>query len=384
MHTLSWLEISRSHLLHNLELFRAQIGPGRELMPVLKANAYGHGLEEVGAVLAAAGCRWFGLHSAEEALRLAAVPELRRMADPRLLLLSAVPGEQAEAVLAAGGRFTVFEPEALDELEAAGARAGRPVPIHLKIETGVQRQGFLDSELPDLAAALRSRSHLRVEGVHTHFANIEDTTRHDYAREQMRRFAAARERLAALGVEPGLVHASCSAAAILFPETYHDLVRVGISLYGHWPSQETRISAQATGRGRLDLRPVLTWKARLIQVKHVPAGSFVGYGCTWKAETDTRLGVLPVGYYDGYDRSLSGAHVLVRGRRAPVRGRVMMNLTLVDLGHLPETARGDEAVLLGSQGEEEVSAELLAGLAGTINYEILSRLGAHLPRHIAD
>jgi len=374
---LSWIEVSRSALLANWALFRAQAGPERVLLPVLKANAYGHGLELVGRLLAEAGQQWFGVHAAEEALALAALPALR---EPRLLVLSAVPAESIGALAAAGARLTLIDREGLAEAAGAAEAAGIALPVHLKLETGVNRQGFRAEELEALAAALARSPRLVVEGMHSHFANIEDTTDHSYARGQMERFAAMRARLAELGVRPAMAHASCSAAAILFPETHHDLLRVGISLYGHWPSRETRVSAQAAGRNRLDLRPVLTWKARIIQIKPVAAGAYVGYGCTWRAETATRLGVLPIGYFDGYARSLGGAHMLVRGHRAPVRGRVMMNLTLIDLTHNPEAARGDEAVLIGSQGDERVSAELLAEAAGTINYEILARLGSHLSR----
>ncbi len=372
----SWIEISRASLLHNWEHFCVQAAD-RILLPVLKANAYGHGLAIAGEILSSAGQRWFGTHTAEEALALAALPELK---EPKLLVLSHVSPEQLADLAAAGGRITLIDLDGLRETAATGVE----IPVHLKLETGVQRQGFREDELETLAAELAANPQLRVEGAHTHYANIEDTTDHSYARDQMQRFARMRERLAALGVKPDMVHASCSAASILFPETRHDMLRVGISLYGHWPSRETLVSAQAAGRNRIGLRPALSWKARIIQVKPVAAGSYVGYGCSWRAETDTLLGVLPLGYYDGYDRGLGGAHVLVRGRRAPVRGRVMMNLTLVDLTHIPEAARGDEVVLIGTQGEETVSAEMLAEWAGTINYEILARLGGHLPRLAVD
>lgn len=379
---LSWIEISRSALLHNWRRFRAQAGEAA-LLPILKADAYGHGLEAVGGLLAAEGQRWFGTHTVDEALALATLPELP-VDQARLLVLSHVPADRVAALASAGGRATLIDLDGLAETAAAARAAGLTLPVHLKLETGVQRQGFRAEELDALATALGAAPELVVEGVHTHFANIEDTTDHSFAREQMARFAAMRGRLAALDVNPPLVHASCSAAGILFPETVHDLLRVGIGLYGHWPSRETRVSAQAAGRNRLDLRPVLAWKARIIQVKAVPAGSVVGYGCSWKASTDSRLGILPIGYSDGYDRGLGAAHALVRGRRAPVRGRVMMNLALVDLTHVEGAERGDEAVLIGAQGDELLSAEMLAEWAGTINYEILSRLDARLPRVIVD
>jgi len=274
--------------------------------------------------------------------------------------------------------------ESLEELETGGRRLGTQVPIHLKVETGVNRQGFSENQIEDLVARLQTCEQLRVEGVHSHFANIEDSTDHSYALKQMGRFEDVLARLRAGGVKPEMIHQSCSAAGILFPETRGDLLRVGVSLYGHWPSRETLVSARAEGRNNLDLKPVMNWKARIIQVKDVPAGSYVGYGCSWKAEAPTRLGVLPVGYADGYDRGLGGAWVLVKGKRAPVRGRIMMNLTLVDLSHIPEASRGDEAVLIGRQNDEEISAETLAGLTGTINYEILARIAAHVHRQVAD
>ena len=379
--TLSWIEISRSALLGNAALFRAQLGRGQSLLPVVKANAYGHGLELVGRILAEDGYRWFGVFSAEELLELASLPELE---DPRLLAFGYVPPARVEAVVAAGGRLTLLDLPHLAELEELGRSRGLRIPVHLEIETGLHRQGFAAGDLDALAAGLAASPHVHSEGIYTHFANIEDTTDHRYARLQMENCAAARAALAQRGVEPEFVHASCSAAGILFPETHHDLLRLGISLYGHWPSRETKVSAQAAGRNRLHLQPVLTWKTRIAQIKPVAAGGFVGYGCSWKAEADTRLGVIPVGYQDGYDRGLGAAHVLVRGRRAPIRGRVMMNHCLVDLGHIPDAQRGDEVVLIGCQGDEEVTAEMLAERAGTINYEVLARLGSHLTRVAAE
>ncbi|MCP4547785.1 MAG: alanine racemase [bacterium] len=373
----TWIEVSRAALLHNAGRFRGALRPGQTLMPVLKANAYGHGLEEIGRLLMEENFDLFGLHTAEEVFRLAAMPEA---ADRRFLLLSPPPAERIPDLVRAGARLGLFDFEGLDEIVSAANESDLTVPIHIKVETGVQRQGFTTEQLTELSERLKAASGLHVEGIYTHFANIEDTTDHTFARKQMKRFASARDLLAAQGINPKLVHSSCSAAAILFPETHHDLLRLGISLYGHWPSTETRVSAQAAGRNRLDLQPVLTWKTRISQVKEVQAGSFVGYGCTWRAETDTRLGILPVGYSDGYDRGLGAAHVLVRGRRAPVRGRIMMNLLLVDLGHIPEARRGDEVVLIGRQGADEITAETLAGLAGTINYEILTRINPLLPR----
>jgi alanine racemase len=247
----------------------------------------------------------------------------------------------------------------------------------LKVETGVYRQGVGLRELDAVLEILESAPGLRLVGLSSHFADIEDTTDHTFAQAQQARFTQYVEALTARGHSELCLHMSCSAAAILWPSTHHGMARVGISAYGIWPSRETLVSARAMGRNALTLQPALTWQVRISQVKTVPAGETVGYGRTWKAPVDTRLAVLPVGYADGYPRVLSNrAHVLIGGRRAPIRGRICMNLCMADVTHVPEAAAGDEAVLLGLQGDEAIRAEDLAEWAGTIAYEVLTWPGA--------
>jgi alanine racemase len=197
----------------------------------------------------------------------------------------------------------------------------------------------------------------------------------------LERFQRVLGRIREAGLEVPLPNTACSAAAILFPESHFGMVRVGISSYGLWPSKETRVSASHVPGAGMELRPVLAWKTKVAQVKRVPKGEFVGYGCSWRAPVATTLAVLPVGYADGYDRALSKAgHVLIRGQRAPVRGRVCMNVTMVDVTHIPEVELEDDVVLLGRQGQEVIAAEDLAAWCGTISYEIVSRIAEHLPR----
>ena len=182
-----------------------------------------------------------------------------------------------------------------------------------------------------------------------------------------------------------LRHAACSAASILFTRTHLDLARVGISLYGLWPSRETYVSCLERGKPTLELRPVMTWKSRIAQVRTVPEGSYIGYGCTYRTTRESNIAVLPVGYNEGYDRRLSGVgHVLVRGKRAPVRGRVCMNMTMVDVTDIPDAGLEDEAVLLGRQDDEGISAEQLAGWCGTIPYEVVTRVNPALPRIVVN
>ena len=189
--------------------------------------------------------------------------------------------------------------------------------------------------------------------------------------------------MAELRIKPTIRHTACSAALILFDKTRFELVRPGIALYGHWPSKETYLSYRLAGGANDIFQPVLSWKTRITQIKDVPPDSFVGYGCTFRTTARTRLAVLPIGYSDGYDRSLSNlAYVLIRGRRAPVRGRICMNLTMVDITDIPGVRLEDPVTLIGEQKREQIGAEQLASWSGSISYEILARLSSHLPRFV--
>jgi alanine racemase len=298
-----------------------------------------------------------------------------------VLILGYVPLSAWDAVVDGEGSPVLFNRESLPVLSRLASERGREIAVHLKIETGTHRYGITEEDLPDFLDRIRSLTGLRLEGLTTHFANIEDTTDHAYAQEQLDRFRRVLTRVREAGFEVPVPHAACSAATILFPESHFAMARVGISSYGIWPSKETRVSSRHVEGAQMELAPVLSWKTRVAQVKSVPAGSYVGYGCTWKAPADSRIAVLPVGYADGYDRGASNVgHVLIRGRRAPIRGRVCMNVTMVDVTHHPEVALEDEVVLVGRQGEEEVKLEDLASWCGTIPYEIAARIGDHIPR----
>jgi alanine racemase len=226
-----------------------------------------------------------------------------------------------------------------------------------------------------------------VVGVATHFANIEDTLEHDFARRQLEEFERAVDNVKTLlGAEPPFIHAACSAAALSFPDLRLPVARIGISMYGHWPSRETRLSWMLDHQRRgLILEPALSWHSVVGQLQDVSAGDTVGYGRTWTALRPTRLAVVPVGYSDGYTRSLGNrARLLIGGQPAPVVGRVCMNILMADVSDIPDVAVGDEVVLLGTQGESAVTAEELAELSGTINYELLARLAAGIPRIVRE
>jgi alanine racemase len=372
------IEISRPSLVHNIRLFRHIIGPRRKFMAVVKANAYGHGLREVAGIALANGVDWLGVNSVEEGAAL-------RDAGARcpILVLGYVPvGALADAV-AQDLRLTVYNRETITRLARVVRTAGKKAILHVKVETGTRRQGVEVKDVWPFIQTIRKHSGLVLEGLSSHFANIEDTTKHDYPRRQLEAFKAACRTVLAHGVRVPVKHMSCTASTILFPETDFSMARVGIGLYGQWPSKETYLSCLQKKKEPLDLRPVLSWKARIAQIKAVGPDSCVGYGCTYKTTRQTVLAVIPVGYFDGYDRGLSNAaHVLVRGRRAPVRGRVAMDFFMADVTDIPGARLEDEVTLIGADGKEQISANDLAGLAGTISYEILARINPLIPRVI--
>jgi alanine racemase len=373
--SLVWIELDARAPGHNLAELRRGAGPGVLACAVVKANAYGHGLAEFVRLLP--GADWFGVNSLEEGLALRALGETRPV-----IVLGHVPVGRLRDAVDTDLRLTVFNRETL---EAIGRleHLRRPARLHVKVETGTGRQGVLAADLEGFVRLVRGTPNAVLEGLSMHFANIEDTTDHSYADAQLARFGEALETVDRLGGRLPIVHAACTAAAILFPKTHFTMLRTGIGLYGLWPSRETRVSARERGGPVPDLRPVLSWKTRLVQVKELPEASYVGYGCSFRTTRRTRVGVLPVGYSDGYDRALGNrAHVLVRGRRAPVIGRICMNLCMVDLTDVPGARLEDEVVLLGRSGEEQISAETMAEWSGTINYEIVSRISPLLPRKV--
>jgi len=380
MGNLVWIELDGGAPDHNLRELRKGLSRGTGLCAVVKANAYGHGVKKMVGLLESAD--WFAVNSLEEGI------ELRELGEKRpILILGHISLGCLEEAAAHGLDLTVYNRETLDALgrldhEALGMDKS-PLRLHLKVETGTGRQGILPDQIEEFVRRLQEVPGVRLVGVSTHFANIEDTMNHGYAQYQLEAFHRVLEIMKALDVKPQHIHCAATAGAILFSKTHFNLVRAGIGIYGLWPSRETYLSTLLEQRPVPELRPVLTWKTRIVQIKDLPEGSYIGYGCTYRATRQIRLAVLPVGYADGYDRALGNtAYVLIRGKRAPVIGRVCMNLTMVDISDIPEATFEEEVVLLGSDGEERISAETMAEWAGTINYEVVTRISPLLPRRV--
>ncbi|HVP06594.1 MAG TPA: alanine racemase [Candidatus Acidoferrum sp.] len=378
-HLLNWIEISKSALDSNVATL-ARLARGRIMAPSVKANAYGHGLPEIVSLLTPnRHVEYLSVHSLEDAVdcRMARWPR-------RIMVLGPIALDDLDAVIEYDLEPVVTNRQTIERLGALGSHTKRPIYTHLKLETGTNRQGITEKEIPAIAAAYKKYPRLkRPLGASTHFANIEDTTSHEYANFQLANFNRLVGVMARHGIKPKYRHTASSAALILFEKTRFELVRPGLAVYGHWPSKETYLSYRLQGKKNNILRPVLSWRTRVTQIKEVPPDAFIGYGCTYRTTAKTKLAILPIGYYDGYDRALSNqAYVLIRGKRAPVRGRICMNLTMVDITDIPGVKLEDEVTLLGRDGREELTAEQLAQWAETINYEILSRLSPLIPRGI--
>ncbi len=366
----TWVEISRDALSSNIKQFREIVGNDVVLSCCVKGNAYGHGLIESARVILEAGADWLTVNALYEAetLREAGI-------EAPIYIMGYVPLDDLERAADIDARLVVYNIETLEKLESIG----KTMRVHLKLETGSNRQGVREEDLPEFKRFFENTKFVQLEGVATHFANIEDTLDHSFAMEQLARFENMANEMGA-----DMMHCANSAATMLFPETHFDMVRVGISAYGMWPSNEAHVAVKQKADQEINLEPVITWKSLVAQIKDVPAGEYISYGCTHRVSRDSKIAIVPTGYYDGYDRKLSNqAYVLIRGKRAPLRGRVCMNMIMVDVTDIPEVEIEDEVVLLGRQGDENLSAEQLADWIGTINYEVPTRINDRVPRLIS-
>jgi alanine racemase len=360
-------EIDLAALRHNFQTLRRQAGADRQLLAVVKADAYGHGAVPVARALQAAGASYFGVALVEEGeiLRRSGIER------PILVLGGLGPGEEP-ALLAAELTPVIFDLAGARRLSAAAAAAGRRCRYHLKIDSGMGRLGFLPADLPGVLAALAALPGLEMAGVISHLA-LADEAEHPFTATQVERFREALAQVRGAGFAPRLVHLSNSAAIFSRELPECNLVRPGIALYGGLPADHLA--------GRIDLRPVMSLHTTIAQLKTVPAGTGISYGHRFVTERPTLVAALPVGYADGYSRRLSGCgEVLVRGRRAPIAGTVCMDWTMADVSDIPGVAVGDRVTLLGRDGAEQITAEEWAGRIGTISYEVFCLVGPRVPR----
>jgi alanine racemase len=357
----SWAEVDLEAIADNVAAVRRHTR--RQVMAVVKADGYGHGAVPVARAALAAGATWLGVARFEEAA------ELREAGlEVPILLLGLTPPERLAEAVALDVALTAWSAEQVDAAAVAAARAGRPARLHLKVDTGMSRLGVTPEGARDLAQHVRGRRAVVLEGIFTHFACADDPASSS-ADDQLRLFGEVVDSLG--DVRPPLVHAANSAAILRLPGSWLDLVRLGIAMYGLSPGAAVPLLP--------GMRPAMTWKAVLAQVKTLPPGRGISYGHTYVTTRTERIGTLPVGYADGW-RRIDGNEVLVRGRRLPIVGRVCMDQCMVRLDDVPGAAPGDEVVLVGRQGDDEITGDDVAARWGTIGYEVVCVVGRRVPR----
>lgn len=359
--------IDHSALRWNLAQIRNKVGPKVKILSMVKANGYGHGAAAASRTLGTAGGDAFGVATLEEAA------ELREAGiQTPIIVLAGVYPNQIEQFLAHSLTPVVHEVVGLKHLDDAVKSSGATLNVHVKVDTGMGRLGFLAAEADCWIPELKKLRALKLEGIFSHFSHAE-SVQGDYTRKQLEIFTGVVENFRRQNITLPLVHLANSAATITLPAAYFDMVRPGIMLYGVYPSPEMA--------SQISLKPVLTWKTRILQLKKVPPESSISYGQTFITKRESMIATLPIGYADGYQRLLSNrGEVLVRGQRAPVVGKVCMDLTMIDVTDIRNVQQGDEVVLLGRQGDAEISADEMATWANTISYEILTSIGARVPR----
>ncbi|MDJ0856464.1 MAG: alanine racemase [Desulfobacterales bacterium] len=373
-----WAEIDLDAIAHNVRSLRRITRPQARLMAVVKADGYGHGAEAVARTALANGADMLAVARIDEGV------QLRRagLRAPILVMGPTFPAF-AERIVDHDLIQGVTSLEDARGLAARADRMNRVIPVHLKVDTGMGRLGLVpdcgtpgsDPRLPPVAAvrALKALTGVRLEGIFTHFAAADEADK-SFTELQLEIFRTFLDQLSRAGIDAGLRHAANSAGVIDLPESHLDAVRPGIALYGLYPSR-------AVDCRRIDLRPALTLKSRILQVKDVPAGFPVSYGMTWEAPRTTRIATVATGYADGIQRRLSNrGQMLVRGVAVPIVGRVCMDLIMLDVGAVADAAAGDEVVIIGRQGDAEISADTVADLLETINYEIVFTNFARVPR----
>jgi alanine racemase len=361
----AWVEVDHGALRHNLDVLRGLAGPGKGVIAVVKANAYGHGAVEVSRTLLAAGVERLAVATLDEAL------ELRAAAiEAPILVLWALGEPEAPQAVDAGLEAMVQDARSVDLLERAAADAGQRLAVHLKVDTGLGRQGAAPEDAVTLAAAVARSRHLALAGTFSHLAVPgEDDA---YTDVQLLRLAQTLDAMRSAGIDPGLVHVSATASVLAGAAPFADAVRPGLGLYGLQPGWVV---------DRAPLQPALALKARPIRIFDLPAGAPIGYGLLYRARQATRIATLGIGYGDGWPRlHANNGRVLVHGQLAPMVGAISMDGLTVDLGGIDDVTYADEFVLIGEQMGSRITADEVAQERRTINYEVTTALRGRLPR----
>ncbi|MEX0771335.1 MAG: alanine racemase [Balneolaceae bacterium] len=377
----SCIEISKSALENNLKFIRERIGDGVKISSVIKGNAYGHGIETFLPMAERCGISHFSVFSADEALKAL---RARTKAHTHVMIMGLIADEALEWAIENDVSFYVFEMGRLRHAVEAAGKVGRKARIHLQLETGMHRIGFEPEEHEEIIRILHQHpDRLKLEGICTHFAGAESVANYVRIQQQKKRFRDAVEVFRKEFPEIPAIHAANSAAMLGYPDTIYNMVRIGIAQYGFWPSREVYMLLKKEDRqkGKDPLKRILRWTSKVMSVKEVEEGEFVGYGNIHMTNRKERIASVPIGYAHGFGRNLTNTgFVLIRGERAKVVGLVNMNMLTVDVTDIEGVRKGDEVVIVGIQGEREITLAAFGELSNNLNYEVLVRLPADLPR----
>jgi alanine racemase len=369
---LSYVELSKKNLIYNIKQFKSLAKKGTKFAVAVKGNAYGHGQNEVAKILEPY-VDYFIVNSVNE-LEL-----LRKVSKKKTFVLGYVQKNDLSRAIKLGCILSVFSIEQMLTLSAIAKNVNKVQEVHVPIDAYLGREGFLEKELPKVFTELKKCKNIKLTGIYAHFANIEDTNNFSHAEKQIKKYDGAIELAKKFGYKNLQTHISATSGLLVFEKDkgFNSLIRLGIGVYGMWPSEHIKYLY----KNKIELKPVLSWKTKIAQIKTLPAGSTIGYGLTYMTYVPTKIAIIPQGYADGLDRGLSNkGEVLIKGTRCKILGRVAMNMFVVNVSHLKNVKAEDEVVLLGKQGSQEISTEEIAEKIDTINYEITTRISSLLPR----
>lgn len=379
----SQIFLSRSALKHNLDFVRKKIGSKTLLSSVVKGNAYGHGIEPFVAMANDFGVNHFSVFSANEAFSV----HKSLNNSTSIMIMGMLDFEQMEWAIRNGISFFVFEIERLEKAVEIAKKLNTRAKIHIEVETGMNRTGFSTKMFSKILQYILNQSrYLTIEGLCTHYAGAESIANYHRVKKQERLYKSALDRMVKFGLRPKLKHTACSAAALRYPKTRMDMVRIGILQYGFFPSKEILIHYLTSNKEHeFPLRRVISWKSKVMSVKSVKTGEFIGYGTSYLANNDMTIATIPIGYSHGFSRSLSNqGRVLIHGNRVSIVGTVNMNMISVDVTNLEGVKIGDEVVIIGKQGDLEISVASFSDASNLLNYELLTRLPNDIPRTVID
>lgn len=382
----SHIELSKSSYEKNISFLKDYVGRDVVFSSVIKGNAYGHGIKDFVPMAEECGVRHFSVFSSDEARKAC---RAQNYEESHVMIMGMISNEALGWAIENEVSFFVFEIDRLKVAASEARRIGKPARIHLHLETGMNRLG-LEEENFEVAVRVikKNRKHLQLDGICTHYAGAESVGNYVRIKEQIANFEEYSSWFEDQGISPKLRHTACSASALNYSETIMDLVRIGIAQYGFWPNRETYMNfvkkhPDVSKKHRDPLERVLTWKSRVMSTKKVPAGEFVGYGNTYLTSRDQKIATVPIGYSHGFGRNLTNVGiVLVKGERASVAGLVNMNLLTIDVTDIPNVSKGDEVVIIGKQGEQEMTVSSFSEMRNFMNYEVLVQIPSTLPRYV--